>query len=48
MIDTPSHEIHRMTPYQRCLLWVSGAMERLLALFPRPLALAERDELRGS
>jgi len=26
-----------MTPYQRCLLWVLGALERLLALLPRPL-----------
>lgn len=37
MIDTHTPAIHRMTPYQRCLLWVLGAMERLLALFPRPL-----------
>jgi len=37
MIETHTTEIHRMTLYQRCLLWALDAMERLLALFPRQL-----------
>ena len=36
MIGTHSDEIHRMTPYQRCLLWLLGAVERVLVpLLPR-------------
>jgi hypothetical protein len=38
MIDTHSDEIHRMTPYQRCLFWLLGVVERAaLPLLPRTL-----------